>query len=284
MKLSVVTINYNNYSGLRKTIESVVNQTNKDFEYIIIDGGSTDGSVDVIKEYADRIDYWVSEPDRGIYNAMNKGVDVAKGEYCIFMNSGDTFCDFNTVECVLEHNLNSDIICGNTMMPTRHEPPSVITFNTLFSGAICHQCAFIKTVLMKKYRYDEKLKIVADRKFFVQALILDNCSYSAIDVDVVNYDINGFSSKNRFLSDYEYASVLEELIPERVRQDYALQTFGVLHGDTDYEKFFFEVGQRNYRGLIYTISIAVIRAISVFKKSASFVRVFPFMLNSKNKL
>ena len=91
MKLSVITINFNNRDGLRKTIESVVKQTYKDFEYIIIDGGSTDGSVDVIKEYADKIDYWVSEPDKGIYNAMNKGIDVAKGEYCIFMNSGDVF-------------------------------------------------------------------------------------------------------------------------------------------------------------------------------------------------
>lgn len=84
MKLSVITINYNNCSGLKKTIESVVNQTATQFEYIVIDGGSTDGSVDVIKEYSDKIDYWVSEPDRGIYNAMNKGIDVAKGEYCIF--------------------------------------------------------------------------------------------------------------------------------------------------------------------------------------------------------
>ena len=81
MKLSVITINYNNRDGLKKTIESVVNQTYKDFEYIIIDGGSTDGSVEVLKEYSDKIDYWVSEPDKGIYNAMNKGIDIAKGEY-----------------------------------------------------------------------------------------------------------------------------------------------------------------------------------------------------------
>jgi glycosyltransferase involved in cell wall biosynthesis len=89
MKLSVITINYNNAIGLRKTIESVVNQTFRDYEYIIIDGGSTDGSVDVIKEYADKIDYWVSEPDKGIYNAMNKGVAAAHGEYTNFLNSGD---------------------------------------------------------------------------------------------------------------------------------------------------------------------------------------------------
>lgn len=88
MKYSIITINYNNADGLRRTIESVVNQTYKDIEYIIIDGGSTDGSVDVIKEYGSQIDYWVSEPDKGIYNAMNKGILQAHGEYLNFMNSG----------------------------------------------------------------------------------------------------------------------------------------------------------------------------------------------------
>ena len=90
-QITVITINYNNRDGLRKTIDSVVNQTHNDYEYIIIDGGSTDGSLDVIKLYSNRIDYWKSEPDRGIYNAMNKGIDVARGEYCIFLNSGDYF-------------------------------------------------------------------------------------------------------------------------------------------------------------------------------------------------
>ena len=94
MKLSVITINYNNRDGLHKTIASVVNQSWREFEYIVIDGGSTDGSVDVIKSFADRIDYWVSEPDKGIYNAMNKGIDVAQGEYCIFINSGGSRCLF----------------------------------------------------------------------------------------------------------------------------------------------------------------------------------------------
>ena len=87
MKLSIITINYNNCDGLRKTIESVIAQTTRDFEYIVIDGGSTDGSVDVIKEYADYIDYWVSEPDKGIYNAMNKGTRAAHGDFLLFLNS-----------------------------------------------------------------------------------------------------------------------------------------------------------------------------------------------------
>ena len=278
MKLSVITINYNNRDGLRKTIESVVNQTYKDLEYILIDGASTDGSVDVIKEYAGKIDYWVSEPDKGIYNAMNKGIDVAKGEYCIFMNSGDTFCNIETVKAVFEVGEDKDIICGNTMMPDRQVPPMEITFNTLYSATICHQCAFIRTELMRKYKYDESLKIVADRKFFLQALIYDNCSYSAIDVDVVNYDVNGLSSNNRAFSDYEYAQVLEELIPERIRMDYGRQSFGVLYGDTDYEKFFFEVGKRNYKTMIYSFSVSILRVFSFFKKSASFSRIFPLKL------
>ena len=278
MKLSVITINYNNCDGLRKTIESIVNQTYKNFEYIVIDGGSTDGGVDVIHEYADRIDYWVSEPDKGIYNAMNKGIDVANGEYCIFMNSGDTFCNTETVKAVFEVGEDKDIICGNTLIPKRLLPPTEISFNTLYSGTICHQCAFIRTELMRKYKYDESLKIVADRKFFLQALIYDNCSYSAIDVDVVNYDVNGLSSNNRAFSDYEYARVLEELIPERIRMDYGRQSFGVLYGDTDYEKFFFEVGKRNYKNLIYSVSVFILRFFSFFKKSASFSRIFSLKL------
>ena len=84
-KFSIITINYNNKEGLRKTIESVVGQSFRDFEYIIIDGGSTDGSIEVIKEYAGKVDYWVSEPDKGIYHAMNKGVLQAHGEYLNFM-------------------------------------------------------------------------------------------------------------------------------------------------------------------------------------------------------
>ena len=278
MKLSIITINYNDCVGLRKTIESVVNQTYKDFEYIVIDGGSTDGSVDVIREYADTIDYWISESDKGIYNAMNKGIDVAKGEYYNFLNSGDTFCDKNTLDYVSRYISNYDIVCGNTIMPYRQEPIKKITFNSLYSGTICHQCAFIKGTLMKKYRYDETLKIVADRKFFIQALIFENCSYLAVDVDIVNYDISGLSSQNRHLSDYEYSKVLEELIPERIRQDYGQQTFGILYGDTDYEKFFLEVGKRNYRDIIYSMSVFLLRLLSLIKKSASFSKIFPFRL------
>lgn len=278
-KLSIITINYNNRDGLRKTIESVVNQTWQELEYIIIDGGSTDGSVEVIKEYADRIDYWVSEPDKGIYNALNKGVAVAKGEYCNFMNSGDCLYDSDTLEKVFATLPTADIVCGNTYSSYLKVPPQEITFEFLFNESICHQCAFIRTTLMQKYGYDEKYKIVADRKFFVQALLLDNCSYQAIDVNVVKYDITGFSSANPAPSRLEYAKVLEELVPERIRLDYGRKSQGNLYGDTDYEKLFIEIRKRNYRKPIYTFVVGLLRIIAIFVSSASFIKKFPLKLN-----
>ena len=97
-KISIITINYNDKIGLSKTINSVLNQSWQKFEFIVIDGGSNDGGLEVIEQHKDKIDYWVSEPDKGVYNAMNKGIKVAKGEYLIFMNSGDTFYDDNVLE------------------------------------------------------------------------------------------------------------------------------------------------------------------------------------------
>ena len=279
MKLSIITVNYNDHNGLRKTVLSVLAQTFSDYEYIIIDGGSTDGSVDIIKEYDSRITYWVSEPDKGIYNAMNKAIDIAKGEYCIFMNAGDVFCSSDTLERVFSYSRCEDIICGNTMMGDRHlETPEEITFSYLFSNAICHQCAFIKTSLMAKYKYDENYTIVSDRKFFLQALILDNCSYSRVPVDVVNYDIQGFSSVNPVLSRLEYDNVLEELFPCRVLIDYGRERKGELYGASMYDKLFVELRNRNYSRIVYTMAVVIMRLCSLFSKSARFIRHFPWRL------
>ena len=101
-QLSIITINYNNLAGLQKTFESVFNQTFQDFEYIVIDGGSTDGSKELIEQYHDKIDYWVSEPDSGIYNAMNKGIVRANGEYLQFLNSGDSLLGENILKNVFK--------------------------------------------------------------------------------------------------------------------------------------------------------------------------------------
>ena len=279
-KLSIITINYNNCDGLLKTIKSIVNQTWKDFEYIVIDGGSTDGSVEVIKEYADRINYWVSEPDKGIYNALNKGVAVATGEYCNFMNSGDCFCEDTTLEKVFAVNSLSDLICGNTLIPDyTKKAPSEITFQFLLNFAICHQCAFIRTTLMKKYGYDEKYKIVADRKFFVQALLLDNCKYEAIDVDVVSYDVTGFSAVNALASRVEYECVLSELIPMRILADYGRHFYGDLYGNSsEFDRLFIDIRERRYAKPIYTLVKVILQMLSVFIPSARFIRIYPWKI------
>ena len=112
MKLSIITVNFNNVEGLRKTAESIVSQTFQDFEWIVIDGGSTDGSKELIEQYSDRIAYWCSEKDSGIYNAMNKGVRYAKGEYINFMNSGDCFADSSVLSDVSERLLDNVILYG----------------------------------------------------------------------------------------------------------------------------------------------------------------------------
>lgn len=283
VKLSVITINYNDKNGLKKTIESVISQTaRKEIEFIVIDGNSSDGSKEIIEEYKDSIDFWISERDKGIYNAMNKGVAVAHGEYCNFMNSGDVFHDNNVVLSFIQLKLTEDIICGNSTTleekPWHIHPAEEITLSTLFNSSLNHQSAFIKTDIMKKYGYDESLKIVADRKFFLQALILDNCSYKSIDLDVADYDVTGLSSKNRFASKDEFNRVLKDMIPERIRIDYGRQRDGALYGDSDYERLFTELKGRTFKKPVYTAAVLFVRIVSLFKKNASFIKSFPLKL------
>lgn len=270
-KLSVITINYNNRDGLKKTIESVVDQTFKDFEYIIIDGGSTDGSVNVIKEYADRIDYWVSEPDKGIYNAMNKGIDVAKGEYCIFMNSGDTFYDndvYKNVNVVLD---GTDIIYGNTLNSDGSWQYNIkeITLKTLYKTSIAHQSTFIKTTLLKKYHYDETLKIVADWKFFLQTLIIDNSSYKGIDINVCVYDMYGFSAINFEKLMAERKVVLKSIFPKRVLDDIE----SLVYGDTFEDKLYIRIKSSKYNKFFYSLNVMIIKLGSLLSKKS--IHEFP---------
>ena len=226
MKYSVITINYNNCEGLRHTIESVTGQTFHDYEYIIIDGGSTDGSAEVIKEYADQIDYWVSEPDKGIYNAMNKGVIQAHGEYCIFMNSGDCFYDQNVLERVSGTNSEDDIVIGklrsNKDNKILFNPPlsGKISMYYLYSATVPHQSSFIRTELLRQFPYDEDLKIVSDWKFFVQAIIMNDCSVKYIDDYVATFDLEGVSTSNPDKMWKEKEKVLSNMFPLRVLEDY----------------------------------------------------------------
>ena len=178
MKYSIITVNYNNKDGLRKTIESVIHQSFHDYEYIVIDGGSTDGSADVLKEYDTQIDYWVSEPDKGIYNAMNKGIVQAKGEYLNFMNSGDCFYAPDILEKVSNYKYDADFIVGrdyhyNEEKQLGHasiQPPR-ITMIHFFVATLDHQSSFIKRELFEKSPYDESHRLVSDWIFYVEKIV-----------------------------------------------------------------------------------------------------------------
>lgn len=222
MQYSVITINFNNKDGVNHTIKSVISQTNTDYEFIIIDGGSNDGSIDIIKEYENHITYWVSEKDNGIYNAMNKGVAQAHGDYCIFMNSGDCFHSTDVLESVSRY--QEDIICGkvykgNSKNPSGHDKP-IITLIDLMRGSLPHQSMFIKRELLVKHPYDENYKIMSDWKFCVEALVFDNCSFRNIDVVVADYDTSGISTNSNGLLPKEKGIIIKELFPPRVIADY----------------------------------------------------------------
>lgn len=226
-KLSIITINLNNKNGLIKTINSVINQEFTNFEWIIIDGGSTDGSKKLIEQYAQYITYWISEPDKGIYNAMNKGINIAKGEYCLFLNSGDYLASKYTLKKVFSHNYKEDIIIGNllynvsTMKRSYGFHSDNITCFDLIKGSIHHQASFIKKELFDKYGYyDENLKIVADWKFFLYAIVKKECSVKYINEDITYFDVNGISSTQISLFKEEREKVLLDFFPKSVISDY----------------------------------------------------------------
>ena len=229
MKLSVITINYNNKDGLTKTIESVVNQTCHEFEYIIIDGFSTDGSLDVIKANADKITYWVSEKDTGIYNAMNKGTKVAHGDYCLFLNSGDVFLDNTVIERVLSCDLSADIVSGSIKYTDgrKAKAPTKVTMKTFIVGSLPHQATLIKRQLLSDNPYDERLGLCGDWRFFIQTLIYNNVSYKTIPVVISLFDTSGISSTENKQSErrlYEL-KLCRDVIPLRIEEDYKFILF-----------------------------------------------------------
>ena len=223
MKLSIITVNYNDAKGLERTIKSVTSQTYHDFEFIIIDGGSTDESVEVIKKYEEHIDYWVSEHDGGIYCGMNKGLHQAQGEYVNFMNGGDCFYSPQVLEQIFSLGIETDIITGTHVgSPHPNIGKNGVTMYDLCTGAIDHQASFIKREVALRHPYDEKYKIVSDWKFFIEALIIDNCTFYYTDTIVVNVDMSGISNSNKVLNNQEREAVLNELLPERILADYKL--------------------------------------------------------------
>jgi len=231
IKLSIITINFNNADGLQKTMDSVFCQSSHEFEYIVIDGGSTDGSKELISQYANKYKSitftWVSEADNGIYHAMNKGIKMAKGEFLQFLNSGDYLIASDVTEKMLGQQIDCGIFYGNKIkiFPDgrklyNKEIPS-ISMLTFYLGTLNHASAYIKKSLFSKYgMYDESYKIVSDWKFYLIAIVLNNEKVKYVDIDVVCFDMIGISNTNSILIKEERTKVLKEMLPARILADY----------------------------------------------------------------
>ena len=234
MKLSIITINRNNAVGLEKTMRSVAAQTFKEFEYLVIDGASTDGSVEVIKSLESGFAHlkWGSEPDAGIYNAMNKGLRMASGDYIQILNSADSLASPEVTERMLEELEKQgcpSILYGNMVkcfpdgrkMVDKCFAGQEITMLGMYTGTLNHDPAYIRRDLFEKYGYyDESLKIVSDWKWYLQALILGDEIPQYVDLDVTLFDMTGISETNKELDKKEREMVLEQLFPKAVVADY----------------------------------------------------------------
>lgn len=200
-KISVITVNLNDIDGLRKTVESTLSQNFKDFEFIIVDGGSTDGSKEYISEMDSHFAHWISEGDSGIYNAMNKGIKIAKGDYVYFLNSGDIFYSDDTLQKVSEKTVTGlDLYYGNLIYswPKKQELvsfPSVLSYQFFVIDNINHQACFIKRSLFEEiFFYNEAYKIISDWEFLIYAVCKKEISYQHLEMVISIYDTTGIST------------------------------------------------------------------------------------------
>ena len=289
MRLSIITINYNNTEGLRKTLTSVASQTFRDFEHIIVDGGSTDGAVEIIREYADnevirlqgyqairqeknsKADdilpnrpiassphlheiYWVSEKDTGIYNAMNKGIEIALGKrivnsfnrselvedknkgihlangtYVLFLNSGDTLAETTTLQQMVDCNLSADIcyfdaeFTYNGKSHVQRTYPDQLSLRFFLRDSLCHQAILYRLDTLRTIGgYDEQYKLIGDWALNVKAIILNNCSVQHYSLITTYYEIGGLSwtKEGRQRCEEEKRIFLQNNLPIRIYDDY----------------------------------------------------------------
>ena len=290
MRFIIITINYNNAEGLRKTLASVASQTFHDFEHIIVDGGSTDGSVEIIREYADneiirlqgykatrqekngKVDdtlpnrpiasspnrheiCWISEPDKGIYNAMNKGIEIALGkrivnsfnrselvedkkiigrtgvgsEYVLFLNSGDYLIDTNVLQMVDDTNMQADVCYFDAIFTKQGEPyltrtyPDSLSLRFFLSDSLCHQATFYQLSALSEYEgYDEQYKLIGDLALNVKLIVLNNCSIQHYPSVTTCYEIGGLSwtDEGRQRCEDEKNIFLQANISSKILDDY----------------------------------------------------------------
>ncbi len=264
-RISIVTINLNNKAGLEKTCRSIADQTVKPYEWIVIDGGSTDGSVEVIRQYSDYISYWGSEPDKGIYNAMNKGLDRVTGDYVQFLNSGDSLATPSVISEVLTFltQFDCDYMVGRVMLDgdRRHQivPPDEVSGSFLFHSYLSHPATFVSASLVKNILFDEDYKISSDWIFSVKALLLNNAKYQSSDILVADYDTNGISMTHNWDAVEEKEKAWQNIFGERVYEDYVRLT----SGKTILEKIVCRIAK--YKELYTLLTILALPVFALYK-------------------
>ena len=217
--ISIITVNKNHASGLKRTIDSILKQTCKDYEFLVIDGASTDGSAE-LKEHYPQIDEFISEPDSGIYNAMNKGIGLAHGKYCLFLNSGDTLTNENVLSEVLK-TLSSqpepiDILSFRLMLPGNDSyfPRRTFDFLHFLPGSIPHQATLIRRELFDTVgKYREDYRLISDYIFFFRALCLKKVRFLTADIPFCNYEMNGVSTNRELISQEVSRYLTEHEVP-----------------------------------------------------------------------
>lgn len=270
-KISIITINYNNIGGLKRTVDSVLLQTWKDFEWIVIDGGSTDGSRELIEGISQHLSYWCSEHDRGIFHAMNKGIRQAKGDYILFLNSGDYFSSSKSLKHAKPETWFADIVgcdafMGSGKKKTYYQAPRKVTYQRLVCMSLCHQSTFIRRILLTEKNYDETSKIGADWMWWFYAFVDNDFTYTNISVPITVMDTTGISitatearKKERwnFLLNYFSPSMLKK-VKEQCNWDDELEYQAVLNSE--------KVILKNVRKIINKIYFSLINPIYITYK------------------
>lgn len=211
--ITVVTVVYNAESTLEQTILSVINQTYDNVEYILVDGASTDGTLDIIKKYEDKIDYWISEPDKGIYDAMNKGIDLASGDFLVFLGADDLLFDAYVFQNISNRMVNREAVYYGNVFFREKQVIYGFSFNKLklCCRNICHQSIFYPKRIYKKLNYNLRFKIYADWEYNIR--VWNQCQFIYLAVVVTNFYDCGSSGQG----DFEFC---------RKKKDLIIQNFG----------------------------------------------------------
>jgi glycosyltransferase involved in cell wall biosynthesis len=258
MKLSIITINLNNLNGLKLTYQSIENQVSNNIEWIVVDGGSIDGSIEFVENLKRRPDKFISEKDNGIYHAMNKGALLSTGEFLIFMNSGDQLVANLLTDNFLTK-LTADITYGDAFVTYDNlelkysKQPVSLGILHFYRSCICHQATFIKREIQLRYKYDENYKFASCRKFFLESIVFGGVDFEYLNLPICVYDLNGVSSRakeklnqeediyiSKFLSTILIKDLNEYYSLNRIRKNSKLWKIIENANDFRRKKFIFE--------------------------------------------